>query len=398
MTLINSIKESLEGVINGPFSSQIITLILLFSLGLLAVAAYYIAKMILNVLEKVILRSPTEWDDDMFNPSFMKAVSQLAPAIVVSWLLPEFFSDTPDSVRWVDTLTSFYILWALVRIIVILFNNLYLAFLKREKLRPYAVKGIFQMFKLIVIGVGVIIAISILVNKTPIAIITALGASAAVLMLVFKDTIMGLVASIQLTANNMLKRGDWISMPNRDLNGEVLDVTLTTVKVCNWDNTVTTVPPYSLVTESFRNYHPMQVSGGRRVDRAIYVDMNTVRFLSAEEIDRLKEEGFVGKGSHTEGKVVNLRLLRDYIESYLRSRDDVNQEMTLMVRQLPPTNSGLPIQLYFFTGTTEWVKHEHVMADIFDHVYATINAFGLNIFQTPAGTDLKNLRIPSPQP
>ena len=226
MTLINSIKESLEGVIYGPFSSQIITLILLFSLGLLAVAAYYIAKMILNVLEKVILRSPTEWDDDMFNPSFMKAVSQLAPAIVVSWLLPEFFSDTPDSVRWVDTLTSFYILWALVRIIVILFNNLYLAFLKREKLRPYAVKGIFQMFKLIVIGVGVIIAISILVNKTPIAIITALGASAAVLMLLFKDTIMGLVASIQLTANNMLKRGDWISMPNRDLNGEVLDVTL----------------------------------------------------------------------------------------------------------------------------------------------------------------------------
>lgn len=126
--------------------------------------------------------------------------------------------------------------------------------------------------------------------------------------------------------------------------------------------------------------------------------MNTVRFLSAEEIDRLKEEGFVEKGSHTHGKVVNLRLLRDYIESYLRSRDDVNQEMTLMVRQLPPTNSGLPIQLYFFTGTTEWVKHEHVMADIFDHVYATINAFGLNIFQTPAGTDLKNLRIPSPQP
>lgn len=264
---------------------------------------------------------------------------------------------------------------------------------RREQLRPYAVKGIFQMFKLIVIGVGIIIALSLLIGKTPIAILTALGASAAVLSLVFKDTILGLVASIQLTANKMLERGDWITMPGRDLNGEVIDVSLTTVKVRNWDNSVTTVPPYSLITESFRNYRPMQLSGGRRVDRAIFIDINTVRFLDNAEIASLEADGLLPRASGCESRrEVNLGLLRRYLEQFLTSHPDVNSEMTLMVRQLPPTQSGLPLQLYFFTRTTVWIDHEHVAADIFDQVYAVIGRFGLSVFQTPAGTDIGRIR------
>lgn len=420
--MVETIRTFLASSITGAFSSQIITLVLLLGIFLVAVLAYFVTKLLLTALEKAILRSPTDWDDDLLNPRFMRAVSQLAPALIVSWLLPQFFADTPQSVRWIDMLTSFYILWAIVRIIVIFIGNLYDAFLKRDNLRPYAVKGIFQMFKLIVIGVGVIIAISLLINKTPIAILTALGASAAVLSLVFKDTILGLVASVQLTANNMLSRGDWITVPKHDLNGEVLDVSLTTVKVRNWDNSVTTIPPYSLISDSFRNYRPMQLSGGRRVDRAIYIDVNTVGFLTPDRLDELRRDGFIAATDKPDNsnnydnsdnsyknysnyknylpdssdnlRVVNLRLLRDYLENYLRNNPAVNPEMTLMVRQLDPTPSGLPVQLYFFTRTTAWVDYEHIQAEIFDHVYAVVPRFGLSIFQSPAGTDLRPLARP----
>lgn len=377
-------------------NTHVATILLLASIGIAAVVAYYVTKGILMMFEKVILRSPTDWDDDMLNPRLMRAVSQLAPALVVSWLLPTVFGGTAGTVKWIDIVTSLYILWAIVRIVVILIDNLYNAMLRRDNLKAYAITGIFQMFKLIVIGIGIIIAVSILIGKTPIAILTALGASAAVLSLVFKDMILGLVAGIQLTANKMLQRGDWITVPNRDLNGEVIDVSLTTVKVRNWDNSVTTIPPYSLITDSFRNYRPMQVSGGRRVDRAVYIDINTVRMLSAEELETLGSQGFLAPSSPKDTKLpathhVNLRLLRDYLEHYLTNHPDVNPGMTLMVRQLEPTQSGLPVQLYFFTRDTAWVNYEHIQADIFDHVYAVIHHFGLSIFQTPAGSDIASL-------
>lgn len=397
-----TIRQIAEAIAPASLHPSIATLVLLLCIALVAVIAYFVTKGALMMFEKVILRSPTQWDDDMLNPRLMRAISQLAPALIVSWLLPQTFAgqgDSPDSVKWADILTSLYILWAIVRIVVILIDNLYNALLRRDTLKAYAITGIFQMFKLIAVGIGIIIAISILIGKTPIAILTALGASAAVLSLVFKDMILGLVAGIQLTANKMLQRGDWITVPGRDLNGEVIDVSLTTVKVRNWDNSVTTVPPYSLVTDSFRNYRPMQVSGGRRVDRAIYIDINTVRMLEAHEIESLRSEGFIPQASASaqeerekpvrpESRSVNLRLLRDYLEHYLSTHPDVNSAMTLMVRQLSPTQSGLPVQLYFFTRNTEWVNYEHVQADIFDHVYAVVGKFGLSIFQTPSGADI----------
>lgn len=390
--MIQTIKEALYTWIPDSMQGFAVDILMFVVIALCAAAGYYITKILLGIVERLVMRSATDWDDDLLTPRLLRAVSQLAPAIIVSWLFPSCFGDSPSSLKWIDALTSFYILWAVVMIIVIFLDNLYTAFYRRDKFRPYAIKGVFQMFKLIVISIGVIIALSILIGKTPIAILTALGASAAILMLVFKDTILGLVASVQLTANKMLAKGDWIAVPRHGANGEVIDVSLTTVKVRNWDNSVTTVPPYSLISDSFQNFRPMQLSGGRRVSRAIFIDVDTVRFCTDAELTALREKGWLEGIEPAEAeKVVNLQLLRRYLTRYLTTNHEVNPDLTLMVRQLDPTPSGLPLQLYFFTRSTEWVEFERVQSDIFDHIYAVVGLFGLSIFQTPSGKDITRL-------
>lgn len=391
--MLNEIREFVSGMITGPGAGVAVNTILLLITLLAATLFYWVTKKLLRVLERIILHSRTKWDDHLLNNRFLKAVSQLAPAICVRWMLPGFFGKTPATFHWLSTLTSLYIVVASVLIVTVTIDNLYNAFSRRRKMKAYAVKGVFQMVKLVVICIGAIIGISIIINKSPVVIITALGASAAVLMLVFRDTILGLVASIQLTANNMLRRGDWIVMESNHANGEVIDVSLTTIKVRNWDNSVTTIPPYSLVSESFRNYEPMRISGCRRVDRAIFIDVNTVRFLTADELENLRTEGWLEGIELPDSKVVNLGLLRLYLEHYLRNNPDVSADSTLMVRQLDPTNSGLPLQLYFFTNITEWTAYERIQSEIFDHVYSTVRRFHLMMFQTPAGTDISRASI-----
>lgn len=387
---IITIKHFLYAHIQGEGHEAIIQGIILLGILVSAIAAYYICKLILYLVGFAIDKSPTKWDDDLFDHRFMRAVSQLAPALTINRLLPAFFRvNESNYVHWIDVVTSFYILWAAIHILTIFIANLYTAMSHRKRTQPYAVKGIFQMLKLLAIGIGIIIGISILIGKEPIVILTALGASAAVLMLVFKDTILGLVASVQLTANKMLHRGDWIVVDKHGANGEVEDVSLTTVKVRNWDNSITTIPPYALVSESFRNYQPMRRLGGRRVERSIYIDVNSVRFCTEKELTALSQKGWLD-GISVDGasRMVNLTLLRHYLESYLAKHKDVNHQMLMMVRQMEPTQSGIPVQLYFFTRQTDWKKFEHLQADVFDHVYAVVQEFGLRIFQTPAGRDI----------
>lgn len=386
--MFSQIRLFLTDHITGTGSGFLITVILLCGIALTACAAYWLTKWMLRLVEHIVLRSPTDWDDALINRSLLKALSQLSPAFAVSWMLPGFFGDDEASFLWLSSVTSLYILWAAIRVVAIFIDNLYNAMSTRPALKFYAVKGIFQMVKLIIIGIGIIIGLSILINRSPVAIITALGASAAVLMLVFRDTILGLVASVQLTANNMLHRGDWIVAEKHGANGEVIDVSLTTVKVRNWDNSVSTIPPYSLVSDSFRNFEPMRVSGGRRVERSVYIDANTVRFLDNDELTALEAEGWLdGLDLQKAQKVVNLGLLRLYLVNWLQNDSRVNPEMTVMVRQMDPTPSGLPLQLYFFTRTTEWILHEQHQSEIFDHLYAVVRRFGLAVFQTPAGID-----------
>lgn len=355
--------------------------------ALTAAVAYFVVLGALGLIHRAASRTQTKWDDDFVEPRQIRAISQLVPAIVVNCFLPALFVGQPRLHFWAAALTQLYIVWAVVHIFNVFFTNLYNALARRRRTRAYAIKGIFQMFKLITIGIGVIVGISILIQRSPVTILTALGASAAVLMLVFKDTILGLVASIQLSANKMVHRGDWIVCKSHNADGEVIDVSLTTVKVRNWDNSVSTIPPYSLVSESFRNYQAMRVSGGRRVERSILIDLNTVRHLSEAEISALKEKGLMPEqGVST---YINLHLLRLWLENFLATDPRVKTDMLHMVRQMEPTAQGVPLQLYFFTTEVEWKPFEVVQSDIMDQVYATVNAFGLRMFQAPAGTDLQ---------
>lgn len=385
--MFQQFSEFLAMNITGAGSGVIIGVILLTGIALAAVIGYFLTKWTLELFEKLISRTKTKWDDDLLNPLMLRAISQLTPAIVVNWLLPGLFGTSVSAIKWLTALTSLYILWAAVRIVSIFFDNLYNAFLHRRRFRAYAVKGIFDTFKLIAICIGVIVGLSIIIGKSPVVIITALGASAAVLLLIFQDSILGLVASVQFTANKLMTRGDWIEDKSHDINGEVIEVSLTAVKVRNWDNSVSTVHPYALMKGSFRNYQPMRRSGGRRVDRSIFIDLNTVRFLTADELTPLRDEGFI-TDEEMSARQVNLKLLRSYLERYLVNHDNVRHDMTTMVRQLEPTTSGLPLQLYFFIDNVAWEAYEALASDIFDHVYAVVSLFGLHMFQTPAGTDL----------
>ena len=211
-------------------------------------------------------------------------------------------------------------------------------------------------------------------------------------MLVFKDTILGLVASVQLTSNRMLHRGDWVVVDSHGANGEVEDISLTTVKVRNWDNSITTIPPYSLISESFRNYQPMRDSGGRRVDRAVLIDVNSIRFCTPAELQTLAEQGFLEQddAAGNDHHVVNLQLLSAYLDRYIARHPLVNPDMLHMVRQMEPTDAGIPLQLYFFTRTVQWKQFEHDKDVILNHVYAVVQQFGLRIFQAPAGSDFKH--------
>lgn len=383
--MIQQIITFLNENITGADSRLIITIIEIAIIIAASVAAYYLMRLLETAAMYFIRRSPTKWDDDLLNSRFLKAFSQLMPAAVVAWLLPQFFKVHDTAYNWVSVVTRCYILWIIVYIIHVFISNLYTAFARRRRFRAYAVKGIFQMTRLVMICLGVIVTVSIVFGRSPMSILMGLGASAAILMLVFKDTILGLVASVQLTANNMLRKGDWIVVDRHGANGEVIDISLTTVKVLNWDNSVTTVPPYTLVSESFKNYQPMRKSGGRRVDRSILIDANSVGFLSREELDALSQQGWLeGLDVDTAGRMVNLRLLRNYLERYLDSHPEVNHDMLMMVRQMEPTSTGLPLQLYFFTTQTEWKSFERVQSDIFDHVYAIIRRFGLRVYQVIA--------------
>lgn len=358
-------------------------------IALIAAVSYFFMRLVMLGLEHAVRRSKTRLDDIVLNGALCKAVARLFPALVVNRLLPQLIaSDTPLH-YWIKTLTSIYVLIAAIWLIITLVKNLYDLMEYRPSTRKYAVKGIFQMVRLIVIGIGVIIGLSIVLGREPTAIVTAIGASAAILMLVFKDTILGLVASVQLSANRMLRRGDWIVCDSHGVNGTVTDVSLTTVKVLNWDNSVSTIPPYTLISDSFRNYQAMREAGGRRVERSILIDLNTVRFLDPDELQRLRERGRLdGVDLRGASEMVNLHLLRLYLDAYLRRDPRVNTEMLYMVRQMEPTAHGLPLQLYFFTHTTDWRPFEQIQSDIFDHIYAIVNEFSLRLFQSPAGSDL----------
>ncbi|BBR57866.1 MULTISPECIES: mechanosensitive ion channel family protein [Enterobacteriaceae] len=311
-------------------------------------------------------------------------------------------------------LTTAAQLWVMLYALLSFFSLLDVIFNLSQKLSfssQLPLKGIFQGVKLVSAILIGILMISLLLGQSPAILISGLGAMAAVLMLVFKDPILGLVAGIQLSANDMLKLGDWLEMPKYGADGAVTDIGLTTVKVRNWDNTITTIPTWSLVSDSFKNWSGMSASGGRRIKRSINVDTTSVHFLDEQEQQRLiqarllkpymdsrHEEISLWNQEHGgDGSVLNLRKMtnigtfRAYLNEYLRNHPRIRKDMTLMVRQLAPDNNGLPIEIYAFTNTVVWAEYESIQADIFDHIFAVVEEFGLRIHQSPTGNDIRAL-------
>lgn len=350
-------------------------------------------RLLLPLVKRLTRATRASWDDILLSDTLLKDVSRLVPPILIAVLMPLAFSHAHPTLDLLLKVNLIYLIAIIAKLLCTFLSALYDLSSHQDRLKNHPIKGIYQMLKIVVICVALIIVVSILINKNPGYILTALGASAAVLMLVFKDTIMGLVAGVQLSANDMLRPGDWITMPKYGADGDVEEVTLTTVKVRNWDKTITTIPPYALVSDSFQNWRGMQESGGRRVKRSVYIDMRSISFCTEEQMAEFERRGWL-EGVEREDKfVVNLHVFRNYLEDYLQHHPRVNSGMTIMVRQLQPTAQGLPLELYFFSDGTEWVPYEHLQSEIFEHVFAVMPTFGLRVFQSPMGIDFSGTEL-----
>lgn len=366
------------------------------AIALIAWLSYKVCvKLLIPIVNAITLKTENEWDDDLLNERVLRAASQLAPAILVGVLLPDTFTAGTGVYTWCVKLTNLYILWASIRLVLVFMRGVQSALDRRHLLRSHNLEILRQTVALFVIGIGIIVGVGILINRDPLAILAGFGASAAVLMLVFRDTILNFVAGIQLTVNKMLVRGDWVSAPKAGANGEVEEVKLTTIKIRNWDNSIVTIPPYTLVSDSFQNFQAMRRSGARRVARSVFIDQTTIRMLTPVEVAELQRQG-LAEGN--DSPAVNFTLLRVYMERYLANHPEVLHDdnghpgLTLMARQLQPTPQGVPFELYFFTSRTAWKPYEHLQADVFDHLYTVIPRFSLAVYQAPTSTDFARLR------
>ncbi len=344
---------------------------------------------VIPIIHKITARTKAKWDDYLFNTEMMKAFSRMIPPIMLYTLLPFAFDQSPKLLDFTLKVCLIYLDIVTILLVGTFLNSLYNISSEHEKLRNRPLKGIYQMIKLITITIGIIILISILMDQDPTSILAGLGASAAVLMLIFKDSILGLVAGVQLSANDMLRPGDWITMAKYGADGYVIEVSLTTVKVQNFDKTITTIPPYALVSDSFQNWRGMRETGGRRIKRSINIDMNTVHFCTPEEIQGFIDKGLIDKKTDPNGKTVNLAIFRNYILNYLNNHPKVNKDLMIMVRQMQPASEGMPLEIYCFSDTPDWIPYEALQSEIFEHVMAMVQEFNLRIFQRPAGTDFK---------
>ena len=361
--------------------------------ALILLISYIMTKLfrhlVIPAVHKITSRTKATWDDYLFNEKMMTSFCRMIPPIMFYLLLPFVFNNVPQVLDILLKGCLIYLVITTLMLVNSFLNSLYEISNEHETLRNRPLKGIYQMINLVAIGIGIILIISILIDQNAATILAGLGASAAVRMLIFKDSILGLVAGVQLSANDMLRPGDWITMPKYGADGDVLEVSLTTVKVRNFDKTITTIPPYALVSDSFQNWRGMRETGGRRIKRSIFIDMTTVHFCSEKEKIMFASRGWIDEAqAKPETQVVNLYVFRNYLQNYLREHPRTHKELMIMVRQMQPTSEGLPLEIYCFSNTTVWLEYEQIQGEIFDHILAVIPEFGLRIFQRPSGNDL----------
>ncbi len=371
-----------------------------------------VKHVLLRGIKVYIKFSKNRWDDILVKRRVFDRLANLAPAIVIHM----FASVFPEYMDWIQRLAFTYMVVIGLLILNPLLDSVDDIYRKYEVSKEKPIKGFLQVVKIILFIVGGIIVIAMLINRSPWLLLSGIGALTAVLLLVFQNSLLGLVAGIQLTTNDMVRLGDWIEMPKYDADGDVVDITLHTVKVQNWDRTITTIPSYVLISDSFKNWRGMQQSGGRRIKRSIHIDMNSIQFCSEEMLQRFEEIHYLTEyirmkrdeisdynhkhdidpselvnGRH----MTNIGTFRAYISAYLKAHPGIHHQMILMVRQLAPTQHGLPIEIYAFTNDIEWINYESIQADIFDHIFSIVPQFGLKVYQSPSGQDFKDaLHLP----
>lgn len=389
------------------FAEKWINYINVIFLSLLLIVAViilqYLTRFILQKIFRHIEKLPRmSFFGRLRESKFPYYFAMIVPFTLVKGAIPIIFEPFPKAEiivqKAADIYLVFYVIWVIASVI-----NAFAATLRaKEGMQEKPIDSYMQVLKIILYFIGTIIIISILTGKDPKVFIAGLGAASAVLMLVFKDTILGFVASIQVSANDMVRIGDWITMPKHDADGDVIQITLTTVKVRNFDNTITTIPPYSLVADSFQNWRGMQETGARRVKRSVFIKQSSVRFVADEELMDFKKNQLIADYILERNKEIkeyneaakadksllvngrnftNMGLFRKYIHFYLQQHPRIRKDMTLMVRQLQPSSKGLPLELYFFTDTTVWAEYEEIVSDVFDHVTAAANYLGIELFE-----------------
>jgi len=389
------------------------TLILVLLTILIVFIIWGLSKKTLHYfIPKLTAKTETLWDDIIFNERIINSFSTLIPAIILDQSLPILLKNSTLSLPFILGATDIIVILVSVWILVSFFNSINEILSQKEQHKDKPIGSLTQLAKILVFSVGAILIISTVIGRSPIFLLSGLGAIAAILLLVFKDSILGFVASIQLSANNMIQVGDWVTVPNYGADGDVLEINLTTIKVQNFDLTITTIPTYAFISDSFTNWRGMSNSNGRRIKRAISVKIDSIGFCDTEMLERFQKIELVSdyvvqrkeeiKAYNTAKKVdtstlvngrnmTNIGVFKAYIEEYLIANPYINKEMMIMVRQLPPSEKGLPLEIYAFSKDKSWKAYESIISDIFDHVLSVAPYFDLEIFQNPAGSDFKRV-------
>lgn len=375
---------------------------------LVVVVVDRISKIVLNnVLSKIVRASKAKWDDILLDQKVLNKLVAILPAILLVLFLPFVFVGNESLYILTQRLCWIYLVGVVLAFIISALSALTHILEDNDTFKNKPVKGAIQMVQVLFIVLGIIIMISIMVDKSPAYLLTGLGASAAILMLVFQDLILGLVAGIQLSANKMMQVGDWVEVQDKGIDGTVIEITLTTVKVRNWNYTVSTIQPQALVTGSFTNWSNMFRSGGRRVARVVNIDISSVRFMTPDELLRWQDNKLVG-GYITDTlaridtardsgdtvtadalRITNLTLFRIFVQNYIQAMPTSHKDFISMVRLMEPTAHGIPMQLYFFTNDTAWVVYESIQSSVFEYILAVAPEFGIRFFQLPTGSDLQ---------
>ncbi len=417
--ILQQLEELFEGLgIDALASEWMARGIIIAGVILLSIGAHFVARrVLLKGVTALISKSKTKWDDMFLEANVFERLAQIAPALVIYSCADWMFRDLEDLWDFTVRFSLSYMVLIGGRVVAALLDGLVKVYRGFDVAKNRPMKSFAQVGKIFTYAFCAIVILGTLMNKSPWALVTGVGAMMAIILLVFKDSILGLVAGIQLSANNMVRVGDWIEMPKYGADGDVIDISLTTIKVQNWDKTISTIPTYAFISDSFKNWRGMSESGGRRIKRSIHIDMNSAKFCDEPMLERFKkfsvirdyideklqdvkkfndEQSVDGSVSVNGRRLTNLGTFRKYVQAYLSNHPKINDGMTLLVRHRQPTATGLPIEIYAFSNDKVWANYEDIQADIFDHLLAALPEFDLRVFQNPSGLDFRRVLSSAP--